>query len=343
MQKYQVFISSTYDDLKVERNQVIKAVLEMGHIPVGMEMFSAADEEQWKIITRQIDESDYYVIIVAHRYGSLSGKVSYTEKEFDYAQSKGIPIYGFVMDSSVEPLAKNTEKDKNKIVALEKFRTKVKQRPVSFWSTADDLHGKVSISLMKAFNTNPRVGWVRASASTGPEVSQELSRLSKENSELRAQIAATEVKDESNRRAQIISQIDMMKVVPVTLAIREEDKKRWEYNVKTNLFDVFNTLSTEMVDEISVQDASYLLALMNAGEKRITEHAPIAYNHMNHYFADLAALDLAPSKKKHAIKDTEQYWSLTSLGNETLKLYRIAELEKQAARAIKKQPVQANS
>ncbi len=56
--KYQVFISSTYEDLKEEREQVIKALLEMAHIPVGMEMFSAADEEQWNIIARQIDEAD---------------------------------------------------------------------------------------------------------------------------------------------------------------------------------------------------------------------------------------------------------------------------------------------
>lgn len=28
---------------------------------MGMEMFSAADEEQWDIITRAIDQSDYYV------------------------------------------------------------------------------------------------------------------------------------------------------------------------------------------------------------------------------------------------------------------------------------------
>ena len=68
--KYQVFISSTYEDLKEEREQAIKAVLEMGHIPVGMEMFSAADEDQWNLISRQIEASDYYLIIVAHRYGS---------------------------------------------------------------------------------------------------------------------------------------------------------------------------------------------------------------------------------------------------------------------------------
>ena len=44
--QHQIFVSSTYEDLKKERDQVIKAILEMGHIPVGMEMFSAADEQQ---------------------------------------------------------------------------------------------------------------------------------------------------------------------------------------------------------------------------------------------------------------------------------------------------------
>jgi hypothetical protein len=40
--KYQIFVSSTYEDLRDERNEVIKACLNMGHIPVGMEMSSSA-------------------------------------------------------------------------------------------------------------------------------------------------------------------------------------------------------------------------------------------------------------------------------------------------------------
>jgi hypothetical protein len=43
--KYQIFVSSTCEDLKDERNEVIKACLNMGHIPVGMAMFNAADEQ----------------------------------------------------------------------------------------------------------------------------------------------------------------------------------------------------------------------------------------------------------------------------------------------------------
>jgi nucleoside 2-deoxyribosyltransferase len=104
--KYQIFVSSTYEDLKDERNEVIKACLNMGHIPVGMEMFNpvgmemfnAADEEQWAVITRTIDQCDYYVVILAHRYGSMVDGTSFTEKEYDYAVAQGVPALGFVID-----------------------------------------------------------------------------------------------------------------------------------------------------------------------------------------------------------------------------------------------------
>lgn len=62
--KYQIFISSTYKDLVKARAKVRDAILSMMHFPVGMEMFNAADEEQWEIIKETIDSSDYYVLIL---------------------------------------------------------------------------------------------------------------------------------------------------------------------------------------------------------------------------------------------------------------------------------------
>ena len=44
--KYQVFVSSTYKDLTEERQEVIQALLELDCIPVGMEMFPAADDDR---------------------------------------------------------------------------------------------------------------------------------------------------------------------------------------------------------------------------------------------------------------------------------------------------------
>lgn len=327
--KYQIFISSTYEDLKEERSQVIKAVLEMGHIPVGMEMFSAADEEQWKLIARQIDETDYYVIIVGHRYGSTTGSISYTEKEFDYAVSKGVPIYGFVVDDEIQPLAKHVDTEPKKKVGLAKFKNKVKLRPVGFWRSADDLHGKVSIALMKAFNTNPRTGWTRGAAVAGPEVSQELSRLSKENSELRAQLETALNQVESDVEAARLSVIETLKAIPKKLGIREKGKSTWDHIVDSNLYLVFTTLAPEMLVEKSLEDAATYLAYMNKpSEIQLSANFPFASNHMKSLFADLHSMGLVePSKKKHPVSDKAEYWSLTVEGAEVLKVERKRKLE----------------
>ncbi|GGA83463.1 hypothetical protein GCM10011521_22280 [Arenimonas soli] len=343
MTKYQIFVSSTYEDLKEERSQVIKAILEMGHIPVGMEMFSAADEEQWKIITRQIDETDYYVVVVGSRYGSIADGVSYTEKEYDYAVSKGVPALGFLVDPSVEPLAKNTDKEEEKIAALAKFKAKVKQRPVGFWKSADDLHGKVSIALMKAFNTTPRIGWSRATGVAGPEVTQELSRLSKENAVLRNQLSVAQNIEVIDRRAHLQGRIDTLKSVDREILIRERGKKTWDIRVERTLFQIFSQLAPEMMVEISERSASTFLAIMNKpnADVELSPKAPVPENHVRLLFADLACLDLVePSKKKHQVADKESYWSLTQEGNDVLKLHRATRLEAEAVSKSDKVPQQ---
>ena len=100
--KYQVFLSSTYSDLVDERESIIKAILEMYHIPIGMEMFSAEDEDQWEIIRRTIEVSDYYVLVLGLRYGSKTSEgIGFTQKEYEYALEKNIPILAFVMKDTV--------------------------------------------------------------------------------------------------------------------------------------------------------------------------------------------------------------------------------------------------
>jgi len=126
--KYQVFVSSTYEDLKAERDAVIKATLEMGHIPVGMEMFSAGDEQQWELIKRQIDDSDYYVVIAAHRYGSIDVTISYTEKEYDYAAQIGIPILGFIISDEANWPKSKMDEDAVRQQALVSFKEKIKKK-----------------------------------------------------------------------------------------------------------------------------------------------------------------------------------------------------------------------
>ena len=72
--KLQIFISSTYTDLIRERQVAVSAILENGHIPAGMELFAAGDEEQMQVIRRWIDNSDIFILLLGKRYGSIESK-----------------------------------------------------------------------------------------------------------------------------------------------------------------------------------------------------------------------------------------------------------------------------
>jgi transcription elongation factor Elf1 len=100
--KYQVFVSSTQRDLQKERNAVIEAIYRLNHIPVAMEMFNAGNTDQWNLITRKLDECDYFLVIIAHNYGSIHPEkvVSYTQLEYEYAIEKNIPLAAFVIDEN---------------------------------------------------------------------------------------------------------------------------------------------------------------------------------------------------------------------------------------------------
>lgn len=62
--RYQVIISSTFRDLVQERQEVLKAVLAIDHMPAGMELFPASDDAAWQLSRDVIDGSDYYVVII---------------------------------------------------------------------------------------------------------------------------------------------------------------------------------------------------------------------------------------------------------------------------------------
>ncbi|MHA0857385.1 DUF4062 domain-containing protein [Paenibacillus sp. CMAA1364] len=162
--KYQIFISSTFTDLIDARSKVTKVILSMQHFPVGMEMFSAADDDQWTVIKKTIDISDYYVLILAHRYGSITNEgISYTEKEYDYARKIGLPILAFIMNRNASTTPSERESDP---ILQDKLETFVKKamdsKMCGFWDSDEELASKVSVALVKEFNNNPRTGWVRA-------------------------------------------------------------------------------------------------------------------------------------------------------------------------------------
>jgi hypothetical protein len=189
--RYQVFVSSTYADLKDERQAVIRAVMELDCIPAGMELFPAADEEQFEFIKRVINDCDYYLLIIGGRYGSVTETgISYTEQEYDYAVKRGLKVIALLHENPDEiPLGKS-EKDPALRERLRQFKEKVSTgRLVKFWKGADDLPGKVALSLSQTIKIHPAVGWVRANRAANEQILTEINELRKQNAKLEVALA----------------------------------------------------------------------------------------------------------------------------------------------------------
>jgi|SRR6478736_8399623 len=182
--RYQVFVSSTFVDLKDERQAVAHAVLEMGHIPVGMEYWSALDEDQFDFIKRVIDQSDYYLVIVGQRYGSLTPDgLSYTEKEYDYALAKGLKVIALIQDDpGFTPKADVDQELREK---LDTFRAKLsKGRLVKSWRQSGEVAANAVLGLNSAIARFPAVGWIRADRATSDKALDRILKLEQENERL---------------------------------------------------------------------------------------------------------------------------------------------------------------
>lgn len=189
--RYQIFISSTYIDLIEEREKVMRAVMELKYFPAGMEQFPAAGIPPIEMIKKFLKDCDYYVLIIGARYGSIDKKkgISFTEEEYDFAVSEGIPVIAFIhKDPRSIPSGKTDENDQKR-KKLKKFKEKVEGAGVTvrYWSNADDLKSCVLASIPQAIQFQERTGWVRA----GTEMSinsHEFDKLKKENARLKEQV-----------------------------------------------------------------------------------------------------------------------------------------------------------
>ncbi len=162
--KYQIFISSTREDLKKERKAVIEAILHMQQLPIAMEFFGACSTEQWEMIRSYLDSTDYFILILGKRYGTLMDEtgMSFTEAEFEYAKSHGIPILAFIKSDDADYKGTGVETDKEKKLKMESFLEKVKSnRNVEWFNGKQQLAKKVIIALHNEMQKNNRPGWIR--------------------------------------------------------------------------------------------------------------------------------------------------------------------------------------
>ncbi|HEY8210787.1 MAG TPA: SUMF1/EgtB/PvdO family nonheme iron enzyme [Myxococcaceae bacterium] len=137
---YRVFISSTYLDNVVRREEVVEAIQRTGQmVPVFMERFSADDRPTVEVCRSRAAECDLFVGIVAHRYGweppgqPPGEEKSITWLEYEAAREAGRPCLMFEIHPSVpispadlEPEPGTREKGRK----LERFKAAYKNGDV---------------------------------------------------------------------------------------------------------------------------------------------------------------------------------------------------------------------
>lgn len=198
--RFQVFVSSTYSDLIQERQAAVEAILTSGHIPAGMELFTAGDESQMEVINQWIDESDVYLLILGGRYGSIETRTgkSYTQLEYEYALNKGIPLFSCVitdsaLDARIKIHGKEAIENENP-QKLKEFRALVLTKIVKFWIDYKDIKIAIGETLSSFSRRDDLIGWIRATQEANmPALADEIARLSKENAKLRSQVEENKV------------------------------------------------------------------------------------------------------------------------------------------------------
>ncbi|MGI2115486.1 DUF4062 domain-containing protein [Shewanella frigidimarina] len=269
--RLQVFISSTYIDLIEERQAAVSAVLKSGHIPAGMELFTAGDKSQLDIIKRWIDESDVYMLILGGRYGSVEPEsgVSYTELEYDYALEIGKPLFAVVIDD--EALENKVKEhgtsviEKDRPAELKLFKEKVLTNMSSFFEDMKDIRLCVMESLPEIASTRELAGWI--SGNEIPDTKglvDEIAKLNNEVRELTKENLILTKKVGQHAKITNSSEFDELKTILDSVEIKIPPKVvNGKENVVQTLFTLFinvqETLVTGVTNQSQQDEAVYFL------------------------------------------------------------------------------------
>jgi len=154
-----VFISSTYKDLIDYRAAAIRAVEGTNYQASKMEVFGARPDEPLDACLKEVEESDFFLGIYAHRYGYVpaGSEISITEMEYVHARKLGKTIYCFVIDEDNQPWLPKFMEGEPGAAKLKDFKRRIQTDHVcAFFTSAEDLGMKVANALSHfAANHNP--------------------------------------------------------------------------------------------------------------------------------------------------------------------------------------------
>ena len=331
--RYQVFVSSTCEDLREERQEVMQALIELDCIPSGMEQFPAENEDQWTLIQGVIDDCDYYVVIIGGRYGSIGPTdISYTQLEYEYAVSQNKPIIAFLHKDPESLPANKCEKTEGGRKKLEEFRDLAQKKICRYWTSPTELGFVVSRSLIKLIKARPAVGWVRADLLPDPSASKEILRLSEGVEEFEntpgTLLPGTEHLSQGKETITLNIVFEIFEEagswVPFK-KIRGTFTSSWNNlfsNVSVLLFDEASDEDLRVALERFVTEQFTLVLIEKHPEWKDLTHRIVLstedFNTIKIQFLGLRLISKSTKRKTRSKSDQDSYWMLTPHGEHVM-------------------------
>jgi len=328
--KYHIFIGSILDDLKNERREIQRIIMELGHIPVTAEYLDSSAKNYEQLLARTIEECDYFIALTAHKHAPPKGKISPLEEEYNIAYRKNIPVISLVIDEKARWKASKKEKEADNVKKLEAFKKRLRSGTHETWLNSTDLYQKFQNLLIQQFNFAPQTGWVRANQAIAPSVANELSRLSTENEQLRRQVKIENGEIVTKLREQMKNALKVLALNKVMLSFYYTPGDNWENSRKFRYLRIFKLLVPELaVGKTTAEISRFLGTVLNPNlEKTVRKDYPTPSNTIRKIMADLAMLKLVRCINKNETSGEDEIWEITEYGKELYSAYRMRQLEK---------------
>ncbi len=160
---FTTFVSSTFLDLRAERERLVRVLLGRQCVPLGMEFFPSVGTSQWPIILESLEAADFCVFVVAGRYGTISDEagISWTHREFREAVAMGKPLIGLLHGAPETLSMDRSEGTPEGRSLLAAFRREVEEHTVCrYFNTDADLVDALTMSIAALRESGKIQGWV---------------------------------------------------------------------------------------------------------------------------------------------------------------------------------------
>lgn len=156
-QNVPVFVSSTYEDLILYRDEAQRVLVRLEQIVKGMEYFGSNPKKPLEVCLDTVKNCKVFVGIIGMRYGSIEEqtKKSYTQLEYEEAIKNQIPTLIYILDENHPISPKFVDRDEKAKMLSDFKEVLTRNHTISYFTTPEDLGKKLTsdlMNVMKSFN-----------------------------------------------------------------------------------------------------------------------------------------------------------------------------------------------